>query len=99
LTLNINSRHFINRIENDIVQLTKTLSIEHAIPIEEAKLMARKIVQIRLNELLTDQEKSGIEKIKDTTIEIIKNPIDIRGDHLHAITKPIYELLKTMELL
>jgi hypothetical protein len=68
-SININSSYFIDRLENDIVQLTKTFSIEHSISIEEAKLMTRRTIQSRLNQLLTKEEKDGIkettEKVKD----------------------------------
>lgn len=91
---NINSKYFIDRVENDIVQLAKTLSIEHSISIDEAKIMARQMIQRRLNVLLTDQEKSGINKVITNTKNEVKNPA---SQVLYA--GYVYELLKTMELM
>lgn len=93
----INSKYFIDRVENDIVQLTKTLSIEHSISIDEAKLMARQITQRRLNGLLTKDEKDGIDKISTAVKEDIKNFNFTAGRILDP--KLVYELLKTFELI
>jgi CRISPR/Cas system-associated exonuclease Cas4 (RecB family) len=93
-SVNINSKHFIDRIENDIVQLAKTLSIEHATDIENAKLMARQITQRRINQLLTKEEQSGVKAILDNIKRSIKNGMTTVED-----PKAIYELLKTFELL
>lgn len=92
-SFNINSKHYIDRLENDIVQLARTLSVEHSIDIESAKLMARQITQRRLNGLLTKDEKEGISLIKQKTTEFIK--ADLKKDYAHNV----YELLKTFELI
>ena len=92
-SININSKHFIDRIENDIVQLARTLSIEHAINIEDAKLMARQITQRRLNQLLTKIEQEGIENLSKEVKEGIRFPNTIIN------AGKVYELLKTFELI
>ena len=90
-TFNINSKHFITRIENDIVQLVKTLIVEHQISIEEAKLMARRMVQTKLNQMLTEEEKKGIDEIsKNVTRSIINGMTTVEDP------RAIYELLKAM---
>jgi len=96
-SFNINSKHYIDRLENDIVQLAKVLSVEHAIDIENAKLMARQIMQRRLNSLLTEEEKNGIKRVSNSVKEDIKNYGFTAGRILDV--KDVYELLKTFDLL
>ena len=73
----INSRRFTQSIETNIVQLARTLAIEHQLPIEpEAKSMARRIVQNKLNQLYTDEE---LATIKDF-VSIIEKSIRNKGD-------------------
>lgn len=91
---NINSKYFIDRVENDIVQLAKTLSIEHSISIDEAKIMARQMIQRRLNGLLTKEEQEGINNLRHVTISAIKSTALNT-----SYNKIVYEFLKTMELL
>jgi hypothetical protein len=93
-SISINSKHYIDRLENDIVQLARTLSVEHAIDIENAKLMARQITQRRINQLLTKEEQNGIAEIKSNVNRSIKNGMSTLED-----PKSVYELLKTFELL
>ncbi len=95
-SININSKYFIDRLENDIVQLAKTMTVEYSVDIEEAKLMARKVMQTRLNGLLTKEEKEGIELIKQKTKEYIKNTHE--AETLNY-SKDVYELLKTFDLI
>lgn len=93
-SFNINSRHFSDRIDNDIVQLTKTLSVEYSISIEDAKLMARKMIQRKLNSILTDEEKEGTKEVCNATKRAIKC-----GVTDSEYFKNVYELLKMLELL
>lgn len=95
--ININSKYFIDRVENDIVQLAKTLSIEHTISIDEAKIMARQMIQRRLNGLLNEDEKKGIGLLSETTTRMIKDQTG--GFPIRNYVSKVYELLKTMELL
>ena len=97
-SISINSKHFIDRLENDIVQLAKTLSIEHQTDIENAKLMARRISQSRINQLLTKEEQNGIISIKDNVTDIIKNPTSHKPNTL-VLSQKVYELLKTFDLI
>ena len=98
-SISITSKHFIDRLENDIVQLAKALSVEYSLDIESAKLVARQTMQRRLNQLLTKDEQEGIKKLAIEVNEIIKaNPTALQANfRIHA--KKVYELLKTMELL
>jgi uncharacterized protein YehS (DUF1456 family) len=93
-SVSINSKHYIDKLENDIVQLARVLSVEYTINIEDAKIMARQITQRRINQLLTKEEKEGISKIKDNVTKSIKN-----GESKLDNPKDIYELLKTFDLL
>lgn len=92
-SFSINSKHYIDKIENDIVNLTKTISIEYQINIEEAKQMARTIVQRKLNGVLSEEQNNGINKLNETVKNKIKNKTDTEFVNL------VYELLKTMELI
>jgi hypothetical protein len=98
-SFNINSKHYIDRLENDIVQLARTLSVEHSIDIEEAKLMARQITQRRINGLLTKEEKEGIENLTKEIMEIVKAPENTMRANFRIHAKKVYELLKTFELI
>lgn len=93
-SINIGSKYFIDRVENDIVQLARTLSIEHGVSIEDAKYMARKILQLRINQLLTKEELEGITEIKNNVVRSLKHGMSSLDN-----PKVIYELLKTFELL
>lgn len=92
-TFSINSKHFTTRIENDIVQLVKTLIVEHQITVQEAKVMARHIVQNKLNQMLTDEEMSGIKDLSQLTNNFIKAGIT---HACYVYSKKVYELLKTL---
>lgn len=96
-SISINSKYFIDRVENDIVQLTKTLSVEHGISIDNAKLMARQIIQRRINQLLTKEEQDGISSIRADINDVIKNT-NCSKVSLPTLCGDIYELLKTFEL-
>jgi hypothetical protein len=96
-SVSITSTYFIDKIEDLIVKLAKALSLEHSIPIDSAKVMARQIIQRRLNSLLTEEEKKGIENITNTIKEDLKRFNGTAGQLLNC--EKVYELLKTMELL
>lgn len=90
---NVNSKHFIDKILVDIIQLTKTLAIEYKIkPDPDAKIMAREIVQAQLNTLMTNENKDLVNKIVKRTYERLKkNPTED--------DREIKELLNIMLLL
>jgi hypothetical protein len=94
--LTINSKHFSDRIDTDIIQLTKTIMLEYGLELEEAKSMARKKIQKKLNSIMTSIESQGITDLIYNTKEIIKTG---RGVLEKTYAKSVYELLKTMELL
>lgn len=89
--LTINSKHFSDRIDTDIIQLTKTIMLEYGIELEEAKSMARKKIQRKLTSIMTSIETEGIGHLIITTKEEVK-----KGNEY---AKQVYELLKTMELI
>ena len=93
-SFSINSKHFITRIENDIIQLIKTLVIEHQISIDEAKIMARRMVQNKVNQMLTEDEIKGIEILSETTNKMIKDQTGVFP--IRNYVSKVYELLKTM---
>jgi hypothetical protein len=89
-TFSINSKHFTTRIENDIVQLVKTLIVEHQITVDEAKAMARKLVQNKINQMLTDEENVGIKELSQLTNNFIKAG---SSHSCYIYSKNVYELL------
>lgn len=69
----ITSKHFIQQIETSLIKLTQCLAIEHQIkPDPDAKNMARRIVQERVNQLLNDEEIEGIRLLKKDMKEAYK---------------------------
>lgn len=95
-SINVNSKYFVDRVENDIVQLARAVSLEFGVDIEAAKVMARKMVQSKLNQILTDAEKEGIDRVTKQVSEDIKHFGYTAGRILDP--KDIYELLKTFDL-
>ncbi|MCK9428989.1 MAG: hypothetical protein M0R17_03125 [Candidatus Omnitrophica bacterium] len=91
-SINVNSKYFIDAVENNIVQLARVISLEQQIDIEQAKIQTRQIIQRRLNQLLTDSEKKGIE---DTLIDT-KNLIKKENNEYYC---NIYEIFKIFEVL
>ena len=91
-SININSKFFIDKIETDIVKLVQALSLEYRKSIDEAKIMARQIVQRRINQFLTNDELEGLKNLSSKVNSDIKNSTDIYDPIV------IYELLKLMEL-
>jgi len=96
-SININSKYFVDRVENDIVQLARAVSLEYSVSIEEAKIMARKMIQSKLNQILTDDEKEGISNLSETTERMIKDQTG--GFPIRNYTSKVYELLKTFDLI
>ena len=87
----ITSKHFIQQIETSIVKLTQCLSIEHQIkPDPDAKNMARRIIQSRLNQLLSDDEIKGIQLLKKDMNEAPRLYTRPVNDMVNAM----YEVLK-----
>ena len=99
-TFNINSKHFMTRVENDIVQLVKTLIVEHKISVDQAKAMARNMLQGKLNQMLTEKEKEGIKDLSSTTDYMIKASKEdaVVVGPVRVYVRKVYELLKTMGL-
>lgn len=96
-SININSKYIIDRLENDLIQLTRVLAIEQQQSIETSKIAARHIIQTRLNQLLTQEEKEGINRLSKQIKEDIKQFNGTAGRISNP--KDIYELLKTFDLL
>lgn len=92
-SFNVTSKHFINSIENSIVQLVKAIIVEHQVSIDEAKVMARHIVQMKLNQMLTDEQKKGIEDVTKETVETIKEAV---GSSYKNYARKVYDLIKVM---
>jgi hypothetical protein len=92
--LNISSHHFIQRIESDLIKLTQTISAEHQIkPDPDAKNIARRMVQLRLNQLLNDEEIEGIRLLKKGIKDALLN-----AGVESPIARASYEVIKMMGL-
>jgi len=96
LTFNINSKLFLDRLENDILQLVKTLIVEHQISVDNAKAMARRMIQNKVNQMLTEEEKKGIEELSKETNDIITAPQGTLTANFRIHARKVYELLKIM---
>lgn len=91
-TFSITSKHFMQQIEVSLIRLVQCLSIEYQVkPDPDAKNMARKMIQDKLNQLLNDEEIEGIRSFKNA----IKDRIQKQPDDF---TKASYEVLKMMGL-
>lgn len=90
-TFSITSKHFTQQIEVSLIKLIQCLSIEYQItPDPDAKNMARKIVQEKINQMLNDEEIEGVQAFKEAIKERLAN-----GDEF---ARAAYEVLKMMGL-
>lgn len=85
----INSQHYINSLETNIIQVARALAVEHQVPVDpDAKEMTRKIVQEKINSLISAETKQGIRHLKNDIEKKIKS-----GD-VYDYDRKVYELLK-----
>lgn len=90
----LSSQHFIQQIEGAIIKLTQCLAVEHQVqPDPEAKNIARKMVQTRVNQLLNDEEIEGIRLFR----QALKDNYSGGGDP-KELAQAAYEVLKMMGL-
>lgn len=77
-SFNISSKHYVNAIEANIIQLTKALSLEHSMSVDDAKDSARTIVQEELSTgLLDDGVREKLSNLLNETIRKLRaNPSD-----------------------
>jgi hypothetical protein len=94
----INSKHFLTKIENDIVQLVKAIAVERQVSVDEAKISARRSIQHKINQMLTTEEQDGIQDLLKETNNLVKklHKDNIEEKEWHIYSRKVYELLKTM---
>ena len=91
--MNIDSNYYSNKLETDIILLIKAISVERKTTIEEAKILGREIVQIKLNSTLSEQEKEDIDFLIKTTIS------ELKKDSNNKIYKKLYNMLHNFKLI
>jgi len=97
-SMKINSQHYINALEGNLIQITRALAMEHSIrPDPEAKAMTRTIAQDKVNLLLSDNEMENIRRLWDQTVVDLKN-VKTNNDKVGQYLRDVYELMKTMGL-
>lgn len=96
--VSINSVHYINALESNLIQITRALAIEHNVrPDPEAKNMARLAAQDKVNLLLSDEDKDNVRRLWEETIAQLKT-IKSKNDAVGNYISDVYELMKMMGL-
>lgn len=81
--ININSKHYINQLESTIIQIAKSIAMEKQVPVDPtAKEITRKIVQDKLNTLLSKEALDILSEINKLIDEGIKESTDSEMRHL-----------------
>lgn len=94
--ISIGSKHFINSLESTIIQIARSLAMEHKVPVDpEAKEMTRGIVQTRINSLLDEKTVKELKRLKEEVSETIKTTKD---QALKELAIKTYHLLKLAAL-
>lgn len=93
--IRVSSNHFIQQIESAIIQLTRCLAAEYQIqPDPDAKNIARKMIQDRVNQLLNKEEIEGVRLLK----KAMKEAPSLYSRPIVDIVEAMYEVLKMMGL-
>jgi len=88
-SVKISSKHYIDSLENTIIQIAKAISVEQGIKIvPDAMLIVRDILQKKSNELLTDEQNNFIQQ---KIVHYINNSSD-------QFSQDVYDLLRIMNL-
>lgn len=91
-TVKIGSQHYINQIEGIIIQIARSLAVEHNLPVSpDTKQMTHEILQRKINQLLSDKDVEGLKKVWDETVKVLKNQGEM-DSRLYA--QHVYEALK-----
>ena len=94
--MSISSKHYIHQLESIIIQIARSLSIEHSIPVDpDAKEMTREIVQTRINSLLKESTIKEIEDLKSMVLQILQTK---NVSTLSQLATQTYHLLKVLAL-
>lgn len=92
----ITAKHFADKLEANIIQLARAISIEHGVKVDpEAKQMTREVIQSKANQLLTDKEREGIRKLWNETKLIISGRGHSTEMDQNTYARYVYEALKT----
>lgn len=90
---NIGSQHYINSLETNIIQIARALAVEHQIPVDpDAKEMTRKIIQEKINSLLSEETRVEIKKLR---VDLEKK---IKSTNMYEYDRKVYDLLKLTRL-
>jgi uncharacterized protein (UPF0335 family) len=90
--MQLSTKHFVDRLEANIVQLARAVAIEHQIKVDpDAKKITREIVQTKNNQLLSQQEREGLKQLWEDTVANLK----MKNTDTLQYVRRVYEALKT----
>jgi hypothetical protein len=94
-SIQVTSKHFVDKLEMNIIQIARAYAIEFGINVDpDAKKMTREAVQIRANALLSDNERECIRKVWEETLKIIKGRGSQTEWDIDTYARNVYETLK-----
>ena len=89
-SLQVTSKQFLDSIESNIIQIARSLALEYSIKVDpDAKKMTRELIQRKVNQLLSSEEKQNLSALWNETIEILKS------NNNEKYARKVYEALKT----
>ena len=92
----VGSKRFIDQLEANIIQIARSLSIEHSVPVDpDAKEMTRVLVQTRLNTLLKPATVTSVKELYKKTTDTLKTTKD---SAIKEIATELYHILKLVDL-
>lgn len=90
-SMKVTSKHYVDSLETNIIQVARAFSLEFGLKVDpDAKKMTRDVVQRKINQLLTDQERAGLKALWTETVKIIAN-----REQSNTYARQVYEALKT----
>ncbi len=95
-SMQVSSKHYVDALETNIIQVAKAFSIEFGIKVDpDSKKMTREVVQRKINQLLSDQERNGIKEVWEETVKIISGKGRNTKWDIDTYARQVYEALKT----
>jgi len=93
-SIQVSSKHFIDKLESSIIQIARAYALEFSVKVDpDAKQMTREVIQSKINELLSANEKDNIRQVWLETLRIVKQEPKTNWD-LDTYARQIYETLK-----
>lgn len=92
-SMQVSSKHFVDILETNIIQLARAYSVEFGVKVDpDAKKMTREVIQNKANQLLSEDETSGLRRLWNETVEILKSTKS-NNDEVGRYARDVYEAL------